>query len=262
MSYSRRTISIILIIVLSMIFITGCITINAPPPSTPAKPPVTVEVTEPPVILSFTVEPAEIGIDDIATLKWQATGVQNISIDQGIGAASAVGDHKVEPKTTTTYTLTAANSIGTVSKSVTVSVVGNVNAQKIALTRDDVRLYGYAFASSGSIKAEDTVSAYSVKFVKGNETLTNTVYVYSPTGGGSERKYYEIEGQDARNSHSLYSIGDVLEYYIISRATNEDDVDRFAIRFVKNNVWVHLGFVPEFQMLQTLAKMLVARVYD
>ncbi len=226
-----------------------------------AKPPATSVVTQPPVIKNFTADPMEIGIDDMAMLRWEVSGVQNISIDQGVGEASGVGDRKVAPKVTTMYTLTATNDAGTVSSTVTVNVVGNVNAAKIALTRDDVRFYNFTFSSAAATQVEDTVSAYTINFVKGKETLTNTVYVYPTSGGGgAERKYYEIEPQYKQNNQTLYSIGDVRAYLMISKATTDDESDRFGIRFLKNNAWVHLGFISDYHALETLAKILVSRI--
>ena len=245
-----------------VVLFSGCITVSVPPAKTTVLSSTMPAAVQVPVIKSFTADPVEIGMNETATLKWDVSGVQNISIDQGIGEAAGIGDRKVAPKVTTMYTLTATNVAGTVSSTVTVTVVGNVNAAKIALTRDDVRFYGFTFSSGGATQAEDTVSAYTINFVKDKETLTNTVYVYPSSGGdGAERKFYEIEPQYKQNTQTLYSIGDVRAYLMISKATNEDDVNRYGIRFLKNNVWVHLGFLSDYQALEAIAKVLVSRIY-
>jgi hypothetical protein len=261
MNNTNRIITVFLTLFAAGVIVSGCVTVSVPPPKTTVSPSTLPAATQAPVIKSFTADPAEIGIDDMATLKWEVSGVQNISIDQGIGEASSVGDRKVAPKVTTMYTLTATNAAGAVSSTVTVNVVGNVNARKIALTRDDVRFYGFTFSSDASPQVEDTVSAYTVNFVKGKETLTNMVYVYPTSGGGgAERKYYEIEPQYRQNNQNIYSIGEVRAYLMISKATTDEESDRFGMRFVKNNVWVHLGFISDYHGLETLAKMLVSRI--
>jgi hypothetical protein len=84
---------------------------------------VTVVVkTAPPVIVTFTATPSEITVGGSATLMWNVTGAASTSIDQGIGNISASGNKAVSPTTATTYTLTAVNSGGTVTNSVTVAV--------------------------------------------------------------------------------------------------------------------------------------------
>jgi hypothetical protein len=239
--------------------IAGCVIVTAPPQA--GQPP-TISKSDAvkPEIRFFDVEPKEIGMGELATLKWDVSGVQNISIDQGVGEAAHAGDRKVSPKTTTIYTLTATNSAGSVSASVTVSVVGNVNAVKIALTRDDVRLYGFTYASSSQLQNEEAMSTYQVTFVKGKESLINSVYVYPP-GGGAERHYYTIESQYRTNNQTLYSIGEVRAYLIVDKSGIPDEPETFAIRFVKNNVFVHLGFVSNYQALESLARLLVSRIY-
>ncbi|MBX4190093.1 DUF4038 domain-containing protein [Candidatus Parcubacteria bacterium] len=56
------------------------------------------------------------------TLSWNVSNATNITIDQSIGAVSANSTKLVSPTQTTTYTLTAANSAGTVTRSVTITV--------------------------------------------------------------------------------------------------------------------------------------------
>jgi hypothetical protein len=76
-----------------------------------------------PAILRFSVYPTSIIPDGFATLQWQVGGAASISIDQGVGAVASDGELKVSPATTRTYTLTATNSAGSVTASVTVTVI-------------------------------------------------------------------------------------------------------------------------------------------
>lgn len=76
----------------------------------------------PPLILTFDAAPAQIDAGESTTLRWVVKGVDSVDIDQGIGKAAAVGNREVSPATTIAYTLTAANTAGTASKSVVIVV--------------------------------------------------------------------------------------------------------------------------------------------
>ena len=76
----------------------------------------------PPEILAFDAAPAQINAGESTTLRWVVKGVDTVDIDQGIGKAAAAGSGEVSPATTIAYTLTAANTAGTASKSVVIVV--------------------------------------------------------------------------------------------------------------------------------------------
>ena len=117
-------------------FAAGCKKkVGAVPP--PPKPEVAVapKVDAPkarPIVKFFTAEPSSIERGQASSLKWEVTGAESVSINQGLGvvgnaAAGATpavisGNRSVFPSNTTTYTLTATNSGGSVTESVTVNV--------------------------------------------------------------------------------------------------------------------------------------------
>ena len=76
----------------------------------------------PPAIVAFSASPNQISAGEITTLLWNVTGATRVSIDQAIGNVPVAGTKEVSPATTTAYTLTAANSAGTVTKSVVIAV--------------------------------------------------------------------------------------------------------------------------------------------
>ncbi len=78
--------------------------------------------TEPPVILKFSSSPAEISTGESATLSWFVKDATSVSINHGVGVVGNVGNKKVSPPATITYTLIATNSGGAVAKSVVVIV--------------------------------------------------------------------------------------------------------------------------------------------
>lgn len=80
-------------------------------------------VQTPPVIEEFTVTSKQINSGESATLAWKATNTTAVSIDQGIGNITATGTKTVSPTNTTTYTLTATNKYGTITKSLSINVI-------------------------------------------------------------------------------------------------------------------------------------------
>ncbi len=91
------------------------------PPPAPVK-----EAPKPPaakpIVKFFTAEPSTIERGQASSLKWEVTGADTVSINQGLGTVNASGNRSVFPSSTTTYTLTASNSGGSVTESVTVNV--------------------------------------------------------------------------------------------------------------------------------------------
>ena len=80
--------------------------------------------TPAPSVSSFTATPSAVSSGQSATLAWSVNGATSVSIDNGIGAVSGNGSSTVSLNRTTTFTLTASNSWGTTTASVTVSVSG------------------------------------------------------------------------------------------------------------------------------------------
>jgi hypothetical protein len=70
----------------------------------------------------FASNPSAINAGGPSNLQWNVTGATSVSIDQGIGAVSASGTKVVSPATSTTYTLTATNSAGTITRSAVVTL--------------------------------------------------------------------------------------------------------------------------------------------
>ena len=76
-----------------------------------------------PVIESFVAAPPAIASGETSTLSWQIFGAVNATIDGGLGGVDSVmGTVIVNPTETTTYTLTATNSAGSVEAEVAIGV--------------------------------------------------------------------------------------------------------------------------------------------
>ena len=89
-----------------LVFITGC---NGTPPAVP-------------IINSFLANPTTITVGESSNLSWSVTDAVGVTIDNGIGSVALSGTTVVNPTTATTYTLTATNSVGSVTESVTVDI--------------------------------------------------------------------------------------------------------------------------------------------
>jgi hypothetical protein len=83
-----------------------------------------VTPTGAPVITSFTANPGTITAGQSSNLTWSISGATSISISPGIGVISSSGTQliSVSPVATTTYSITATNSSGSVTASTTVIV--------------------------------------------------------------------------------------------------------------------------------------------
>jgi hypothetical protein len=75
-----------------------------------------------PTVNSFTASPTAVSEGASSELIWSVSNATALIIDQGIGAISAAGSSTVTPAVTTTYTLTAVNAAGSITKTVTVTV--------------------------------------------------------------------------------------------------------------------------------------------
>ena len=100
----------------------GCdSTVTPLPPAVPAPLPAPTPPSAP--TGSFEAQPSQISPGACAVLRWTTTDATTLMIDQGIGQVSARGVAVVCPAVTTTYTLTASGSGGTLDPPVTVTVV-------------------------------------------------------------------------------------------------------------------------------------------
>ncbi len=96
-------------------------TLTATNPNGTAQQSVTIVTGTAPTINSFTIGDANPLYGAETFLAWNVStfGTTTVSINQGIGAVGPTGTAAILPYQTTTYTLTASNSYGTVSASVT-----------------------------------------------------------------------------------------------------------------------------------------------
>jgi hypothetical protein len=76
----------------------------------------------PPVDATLSISPGVIAVGQSATLQWNVTGADLVTIDQGIGDVPPVGSKGIAPSHTTVYVLTASSSCCSVSKAAVLTV--------------------------------------------------------------------------------------------------------------------------------------------
>jgi hypothetical protein len=86
-----------------------------------------------PVINSFSTDSGTITEGESATLGWQVTDADTVSINQGIGSVGLSGSTSVSPTSTTTYILTATNSVGSSTATVTITVIPAIVEQNLVI---------------------------------------------------------------------------------------------------------------------------------
>ena len=156
-----------------------------------------------PVISLFTVAPSSSTPGQPVTLSFSVLGAATVSIDNGVGNVTNLSTATVSPGQTTTYRLTASNSVGTSTAAVTVTVAALdqppssptlVSATASSATEvdlvwtastDNVDVAGYQIFRNGSIIS--SVSGPTLKFADTTVNAKST-YVYTVeafTAGGN-----------------------------------------------------------------------------
>ena len=98
-----------------------------------------------PIVLFFSAFPSTINQGDSSTLAWSVSNADTVTIS-GIGPVTSIGSYSVSPVVPTDYTLTATNSAGSVTATVTV-VIECIDFE--SLTIGNVYNVGDTFTDSG-----------------------------------------------------------------------------------------------------------------
>jgi uncharacterized cupredoxin-like copper-binding protein len=160
---------------------------------------VVIVVTLPglPSISSFTANPSTINAGGSSNLQWNITDATSVSINQGIGSVSLSGTRIVNPAVSTTYTITASNSAGSVTSLIAVTVSGTgtipvINSftgspLTIASGNQSTLSWNIAGATSAFINADvGTVNATSgTHQVSPNANTTYTLTATNATGSST-----------------------------------------------------------------------------
>lgn len=113
-----------------------------------------------PVINSFSANPSYIQPWETATLVWNVSNASNVLISPSVGSVANNGSFTVQPAYTTTYTLTANNSGGTVSASTTVTVAPVVTSYSTSATTDPLVTSGTTDIAAGSTSSSPAINSW------------------------------------------------------------------------------------------------------
>jgi hypothetical protein len=115
-----------------------------------------------PVINSFTANPSYIQAGQGIVLTWTTTNATSVTLSPGIGSVPNSGSYNLSPGYTTTYTLSATNSAGSISASTTVTVAPYVStyttsSTQIASTANDPTVAGSILTGGFSSLSDNPV---------------------------------------------------------------------------------------------------------
>ena len=111
----------------------GCITITSDQPASSGDGDITSTATLP-VIQSFTASSNNVNSGEQVQLSWNVVDATSVTLSPGIGFVDSSGTATVNPAETTTYILSAENSAGTETSSVTVSIIKEVSRPDLVVT--------------------------------------------------------------------------------------------------------------------------------
>ena len=164
-----------------------------------------------PTSAQFSASPAQINCGESAKLNWSSSGAVENEIS-GIGKVAAAGDQTVQPKETTTYTLTAAGPGGKATPTTTVNVNSGIQAS-VSVSPAEVRYrrkgdkvleqgsatvtWSASGADSASVDPFGSVSPSGNRSVQAmpkksdvgpvDETVTYTLHAANACGGSDTR---------------------------------------------------------------------------
>ena len=114
--------------------------VTSPPPAPAAKPTVTIFA-----------KPTTIPRGRSATLTWKATNSSTVSIQPGVGDVSESGSRRVQPSSSTTYTISARGKGGKVTASARINVMAKVNCFHKDLVLANHKVFPFAVISRGIV---------------------------------------------------------------------------------------------------------------
>ncbi len=182
------------ILVLSLF---GC---KHPSPQLPAAPTQNSSTT-PPAITSFKAEPATIPVGQTTVLTWSVEKADRIRIVPEDGVVLASDRRSVSPGRTTTYSLIASNSAGTVQAAVTVSVTSpnlppTQNAQQL---REHLKVVNSQLKdihfnyNGGDLSPEEEVR------LREDATVLSNLFRLDPNARVAVEGYCDTRGSDEYN---------------------------------------------------------------
>jgi len=121
-----------------------------------------------PIISSFTASPSTVAQGSSSTLAWSVSGATSLSLDNGIGTVTGTTSRTVTPANTLTYVLTATNAGGSITRNVTVNVVGPPTISSFYASPASI------YQGDGSTLAWSVIGATDMSLDNGIGTVTGS----------------------------------------------------------------------------------------
>jgi hypothetical protein len=175
-----------------------------------------------PIINSFLANPLTITVGESSNLSWSVTDATTVIIDNAIGSVALSGTTTVTPVTTTTYTLTATNSTGSVTASVTIVGIHTVKLDKY--------LYNIQEDTNVSVNAGETTylnwsltyaSQQTITLQPGSEGKDAGVETFNPLSNYEDLNFFAAGNNPAPNvlrSYIQFDLSSVPNNAIITDA--------------------------------------------
>jgi TPR repeat protein len=186
-------------------------------------------VTGPPVIKEFRTDPTSIKNGTPATLVWEVTGVDSVTIDHGVGKQKAKGIFAVLPAVSTTYSLTA----GKAHRSASVEVEPDPDSVPRSVKAQQLFDEGRAKRQEGHL--EDAASLFDQAAQLGNTSaMVDLGECYSSGDGVPQDENKALEwfkrAAEAGNTAGMVSLGGM---YLLGVAGSDPDYVEAARWFTK-----------------------------
>ena len=175
-------------------------------------------------------ENESLSVGEATTLSWNFVDADTVTIDNGIGVVTESGEMVISPTETTTYTITATGSWGTVTDTVTVTVerfyiwIDSPQYGGI-ISRPDVKVEGGIYNPLG-IEIGVTVNGI-LAVVDGNQFVANHIPLEDLGEGANTITVTAVDVEGNTDGHSTSVYFEVPEKYITMSADPQSGIEPF-----------------------------------
>ncbi len=148
----------------------------------------TIEITQAPPSVDFSISPESIAEGDYASLLWQVEFADKVVIDNGIGQVHLSGSLLVSPPVTTTYTITASNVGDTVTQSKTLTViprpVASITAEPLTIIEGDSSRLSWNCSNADTAEIDNGIGEVPLEGSVSVSPAVTTEYTITASGPG------------------------------------------------------------------------------
>ncbi|MBM3148746.1 MAG: hypothetical protein FJZ88_01790 [Chloroflexi bacterium] len=126
-----------------------------------------------------------------ATLHWNVSNATSITIDPGIGPVSSVGSMPILPVTSTIYTITATNSLGSVMAATQIIVISSMPpdmpvinsffASPAIVVKGNSTTLSWSVSNAATVQINQGIGTVAANGIKTVAPTTSTAYTLTAT---------------------------------------------------------------------------------